>query len=73
MIVADCPTTVMDASRTLTSYCPPTNTIAAIGGTCPIGIIVLADDRRIAWRATLFFGASARGILDLPALQVVKT
>jgi hypothetical protein len=47
--------------------------ITAADGTSPADVATLADDRRAAWRATLFFGASARGVLNLPALQGVKT
>jgi hypothetical protein len=56
-----CPTTIMDAFRTLTYYCPPADIIAAVDGTYLLGVIAPADGRHAAWRATLFFSASARG------------
>jgi hypothetical protein len=68
MIMAGYPTTVMDASHVPASYCPSIDAIAVADGTCPADVIVPANDRRDAWRATLFFGASARGVLNQPAL-----
>jgi hypothetical protein len=59
--VVSCPMTIMNTFCTPASYCPPTDVIAAVDGTCPISVVALADGRRAAWRVMLFFGASARG------------
>lgn len=57
--------TIVDASRVLASCCPAMDTATTIDGTGLIGVMAPADGRRAAWRVTLFFGANARGILNL--------
>jgi hypothetical protein len=38
-----CPTTITDAFHAPASCCPPADIIAAVDGTCPVGVVALAD------------------------------
>jgi molybdopterin-guanine dinucleotide biosynthesis protein A len=60
-----------DTSCAPASCCPFMDAVAAADGTCPTDVATLAD-RRCA-KATLFFSASAKGSLNLPALQGIQT
>lgn len=73
MIVAGCPATIVDASRTPISSCPPADAITIVADACPVGVTAPANDRCAAQRATLFFDAIARGVLNLLALQEAQT
>jgi hypothetical protein len=71
LLVVGHPTTVAYASHAPASCCPPTDAVTATDGTCLTDVVAPADGRRA--RATLFFGASAKGSLNLPALQGIQT
>jgi hypothetical protein len=60
-----------DASCATASCCPFVDAIATADGTYPTDVAALADGR--CAKVTLFFGASAKGSLNLPALQGIWT
>jgi hypothetical protein len=71
LLVIGCPVTDADASHAPASCCPSVDTIATVDGICPAKVAAPVDGRH-AW-AMLFFGASAKGSLNLPALQGIRT
>jgi hypothetical protein len=50
-----------------------TDAIVATDSTCPADVATPTNDRSVACRATLFFDASARGVLNRLALQEIWT
>lgn len=80
----DYPMSAVGASRAPASTYPCGGTVATAGGVCPTGIVAAlvpplpnlgvmpADGCHTPRRTTLFFGASARGVLSLSALQKAR-